>query len=261
MDSPNLDRHGVCSPLSLVANRSTGRHGPSERELSIRAVPFDAGIGERPRHILTTAQRRHLLTLATCLRLGPRTTVYREGEPLSDLFVVAEGLVKSFRELPSGTRRILAFLFPRDVFGLAEHGRYVNTTRTVTESTVYRIPYPALTATLHRDADLQFKFLCKVTQELREAQRQALVLGRRDAIGRVAMFLKMLEPDGAGRTHETVIQLPMSRTDMAEYIGLSPEAVSRATYALALRKIVTFEGTHAAHVRDRVGFESLVAAA
>src|SRR5262245_2323965 len=127
-------------------------------------MPFDAGIG-RAKPILTAAPRRHLLILATRLRLRPRTIVYREGEPLSNIFVVAEGLVKSFRDLPSGTRRTFAFLFPRDVFGLAEHGRYTNTTRTVAESVIYRIPYSALTAMVHRDADLQFKFLCKVTAD------------------------------------------------------------------------------------------------
>src|SRR5262245_66290994 len=127
-------------------------------------MPFDAG-SARARPLLRPAQRRPLLIRATRVRRRARTIGYREGEPLSTIFVVAEGLVKSFRDLPSGTRRTFAFLFPRDVFGLAEHGRYTNTTRTVAESVIYRIPYSALTAMVHRDADLQFKFLCKVTAD------------------------------------------------------------------------------------------------
>jgi len=199
------------------------------------------------------------MALATTVRLGPDTEVYREGDPLSDIFVVGEGLVKAFREFASGRRRIVAFLFPRDVFGLAEHGRYVNTAHTVTQSLIYRIPHESLAAALQRDADLQFRFLCKVTEKLREAQRQAVLLARPDAIGRVAMFLKMLEPDSA--TRDPVIPLPMRRTDIAEYLGLSLEAVSRATHTLALRKIVAFVGRHSARVRDRTSFESIVAAA
>jgi CRP/FNR family transcriptional regulator len=74
------------------------------------------------------------------------------------------------------------------------------------------------------------------------------------------MFLKMLEPDSAS-TRDQLIALPMRRTDIAEYLGLSLEAVSRATRTLAHRKIVAFVGRHSARVRDRAGFESIVAAA
>ena len=242
-----------------MAARSAGLHRSGEHELAIDAVPFDAGAGPRSRPLLTAAQRRRLMALATRQRLPPRTIVYHEGDALSDICIVGDGLVKSFRELASGTQRIVAFLFPRDVFGLAEYGRYVNTTRTVIGSTIYRIPYSSLTVALQRDADLQFRFMCKVTQKLREAQRQAIVLSRRDAIGRVAMFLKMLEPY-ADETHHDAIPLPMRRTDIAEYLGLSPESVSRATRVLERRKIVAFVGYSAARVRDRAAFEALVAA-
>jgi CRP/FNR family transcriptional regulator len=241
-------------------SRSNDRQGPADRELAIDAVRFDAGTGERVKPPLTAAQRRRLMALATRVRLGPRTIIYREGDPLSDIFIVGEGLVKSFRDLASGRRRIVTFLFPRDVFGLAETGRYVNTTKTITASLIYRIPSETLTAALQRDAELQFRFLCKVTEKLRDSQRQTIVLGRRDAIGRLAMFFKMLEPHGTRRHHDGLIPVPMSRTDIAEYLGLSAEAVSRASRLLAVRKIVAFVGGHAVRVKDRAGFEALVAA-
>ena len=244
-----------------MGSRSKGRQGPAEHELSIDAVRFDAGTGERIKPPLTAAQRRQLMALATRVRLAPRTIIYREGDPLSDVFIVGEGLVKSFRDLASGRRRIVTFLFPRDMFGLAETGRYVNTTKTITRSLIYRIPSETLTAALRRDAELQFRFLCKVTEKLRDAQRQAIVLGRRDAIGRLAMFFKMLEPDATRRHHDGLIPVPMPQTDIAEYLGLSAQAVSRASRALAVRKIVAFEGDHSVRVKDRAGFESLVAAA
>jgi CRP-like cAMP-binding protein len=244
--------------------RSTERdrwHGPvadAEPEISIAAVPFDAG-RQRSQPLLSAPQRRRLLALATRMRLPAGTTIYREADELAYIFIVGDGLVKSFRELASGKRRIVAFLFPRDVFGLASRGRYVNTTQTVTASAIYRIPHESLTAALQRDADLQFRFLCKVTQKLRESQRHAIVLGRRDAIGRVAMFLKMLERDAGDTPQSGVIPVPMRRVEIAEYLGLSHEAVSRAIRALALRKIVAVS-RHAARVKDRAGFEALVAA-
>jgi CRP-like cAMP-binding protein len=242
-----------------MGSRSTGREGPEEHELSIDAVRFDGGPGQRIRPPLTAAQRRQLLALATCVRVQPRRIIYREGDPLSDIFIVGEGLVKSFRDLPSGRRRIVTFMFPRDVFGLAEAGRYVNTTKTIAESLIYRIPSDTLTTALHRDAELQFRFLWKVTEKLRESQWQAIVLGRRDAIGRLAMFFKMLEGSGPRRHDDDLIPLPMRRTDIAEYLGLSAESISRASRLLTARKIVAFVGDHAVRVKDRAGFESLVA--
>ena len=143
-----------------MAEGSSRRQPPTKQELAIHAVPFGAGVmAHQSKRLLTAAQRRRLMALATTVRLGPGTNVFREGDPLSDIFVVGEGLVKAFREFASGRRRIVAFLFPRDVFGLAERGRYVNTAYTVTKSLIYRIPHESLAAALQRDADLQFRFL------------------------------------------------------------------------------------------------------
>ncbi len=250
-----------CARLCGMGNRSKCRQGPADTELSIDAVRFDAAAGQRVKPPLTAAQRRQLMALATRVRLKPRTIIYREGDALSDIFFVGEGLVKSFRDLASGRRRIVTFLFPRDMFGLAEAGCYVNTTKTILESLIYRIPSETLTAALHRDAELQFRFLLKVAEKLRESQRQAIVLGRRDAVGRLAMFFKMLEPDGTRRHHHDLIPVPMRRADIAEYLGLSAETVSRAARLLAARKIVAFVGDHAVRVNDRAGFEALVASA
>src|SRR6185312_10753222 len=112
------------------AMHSEGRDSQAHG-LSLDAVSFDAGAKGAITPLLTVKQRRQLAALATRLRLPPRTTVYREGDALSWIFINGGGVVKAFRELPSGKRRIMAFLFPRDVFGLAENGRYVNTTKTI----------------------------------------------------------------------------------------------------------------------------------
>jgi CRP/FNR family transcriptional regulator len=152
----------------------------------------------------------------------------------------------------------MAFLFPGDVFGLAEAGHYVNSAQTVTDATLHRILRDALLETLRRDRELEVQFLCKVTNELRELQRQQIVVTRRDAPGRVAMFLRML--DQQRRRDGNVIDIPMSRTDIAQYLSLSPEAVSRATASLEHDGIVSFPSLHAATVLNRSRFERLAAA-
>jgi CRP/FNR family transcriptional regulator len=239
-----------------MAKRSDGRRADEERDFHVSTLPF-ARLATAP--ALTARQRQRLLAAATRLRLPARTTVYREGDPLVWIYIVGDGVLKSFRELPSGRRRTLAFLFPRDVFGLALRGQYVNTLRTITACTIYRIPYETLEDMLGQDASLNLVFLAKITQKLREAQRQSIILGRRDAAGRLAMFLKMLESGAQEKKPAGDIQVPMSRTDISEYLGLSLEAVSRATRKLALQGIVTYNGSHVARIEDRFRFESLVA--
>jgi len=225
---------------------------------STRAAQWDRTTNGSVKLLLSETQQQQLAARSTRLSLPARTIVYREDAALDWIYISSEGVLKAFRELPSGKRRIAAFLFPGDVFGLAENGRYLNTVQAVTHVTLYRIPNEALTEMLRSDPDLQFQFLCKVTHELRQGQRHSIVLARKDAAGRLAMFLSMLENNVVAGTRSGWIQLPMSRTDLGEYLGLSLESVSRATAALARSGLVTFQGGHAAKVLDRERFEKLV---
>jgi CRP-like cAMP-binding protein len=154
----------------------------------------------------------------------------------------------------------MAFLFQDDIFGLAESGLYVNTTQAVTPVTLYRIEVPTLTAMFRRDSDLQFQFLCKVTDVLRSSFRKQILVGRRDAAGRVAMFLRMLEHEMCDKGEESDIDIPMSRSDIANYLGLSLEAVSRACRALEQKGIVDFIGRHSARIVNRQRFDKLTSA-
>jgi CRP/FNR family transcriptional regulator len=186
--------------------------------------------------------------------------LYREESVAHWIFIVSHGVMKAYRDLPSGKQRIMAFLFPHDLFGLAESGHYVNTLQSVTAVTLYRIEVATLTAMLHRDSELEFQFLTKVTHELRESLRRGLVIGRRDAVGRVAMFLRMLEQRMHSHPNTMHIDIPMSRSDMANYLGLSLEAVSRACRTLERTGVVAFDGLHAARVVNRARLDKLAAA-
>jgi CRP-like cAMP-binding protein len=227
---------------------------------SIRAIPFGQSNDGAAVQVLHRRHRLQLATIATRLSLGRGTILYREDMPLTSIFIVGQGVVKAFRDLPSGKRRITAFLLPEDIFGLAENGRYVNTAQTVSQVTLYRISYQQFTESLQRDPDLEFQLLSKVTHALRESQRHAIVTGRRDAAGRLAMFLSMLETHVPQAQRDDSIVVPMSRTDIANYLGLSLEAVSRASRELARKGIVTFGGRHKMRITDRTRFERIVTA-
>ncbi len=209
--------------------------------------------------VLTDAQREQLAALATRLELGPRTTIYREGMPAEHLFVIGSGIVKTFRDLPSGARHIAAFWFARDLFGMADAGKYAYSTQTVTAVTLHRIPVDTLTEALLDDGRLQFQFLLKVAQEIREAQRMRVALTRRDAPGKVAAFFDMLEREAGATDAGTEIAVPMTRSDIAGFLGLSPEAVSRATRELERRRLVAIPNRQTVRILDRARFERLLA--
>jgi CRP-like cAMP-binding protein len=232
----------------------------ADREPSIRATPYL----ELPPHgvpLLTERQRQALIQLATRLRLPSRMIVYEEDSPAKWLFIVAEGAVKTFRDLPSGRRRIANFLFRGDIFGLAEKGKYVNTAQVLTRATLYRIGLADLTQAFHHDVSLQYIFLCKVTHELREQQRRAIAIGRRDAPGRLAMFLVMLRSQLFGpESPPDLIPLAMSRSDIADFLALSLDATSRASTELERRGLVEFQRGRTVKIVDDAKLTRLAAA-
>jgi CRP-like cAMP-binding protein len=227
------------------------RPGPS-----LLAVPFLTRAGSGPVQLFSDAQRQLLASHALVRVFPARTVIYRAGAPADWVFIVGNGVVKSFRDLPSGRRRIATFLFPRDLFGLAEAGRYVNTLQAITPVRVYQLDVHALTDLFQRDAALEFQFLCKAVHVLREAQHHNIIVGRRDACGRVAMLIRLLEKQNALAPGQPV-PIPMSRSDIANYLALSLEAVVRASRRLERQGIVEFVDRHSVRVVDRQRFDAL----
>ena len=229
------------------------------REPALVAIPFLKTSGSGLVELLSDAQREQLVRSATVREFPARTVVYSAGARADSVFIVGSGVVKSYRDLASGRRRIALFLFARDLFGLAEAGHYVNTVQTITPVRVYEVKVDALTDLFQREPDIELQFLCKIVHVLRDAQHHAIMVGRRDAMGRLAMLLHMLQRQSSLRGGR--IALPMTRSDIANYLGLSVEAVSRASRRLERQGIVEFVGRHEVRVVDRLRFEAVAAAA
>ena len=208
---------------------------------------------------MITSSDARIARIATVDDLPPHRIVCREGANAQSVFIMAEGVVKMFRDLPSGRRRVLAFLSADDVFGLTPTNHYVYSVETITQVKLYRIPLTTLTAALRRDGDLASRFLGKVLHDFCGVLRHNVVLARRDAVGRAAMFLMTLEQNAPAR-RDSRIQLPMSRADVANYLGLSQEAVSRALTGLERSGVIAFQGRHELRVLDRARFEKIAGA-
>ncbi len=224
----------------------------------IRARSFMAAAEDGGQIRLTARHREQLMRIGTRLRLQPRMRIYEEGDEANAVYAITEGSVKVYRDLPSGKRSLCAFLFERDLFGLAELGHYVNSAQAVTAGIAYRLPLQDLAHILKQDSELQFQFLMKVTHELRESQRRAVMVNRKDAPGRLAMFIAMMHQRLSPGEHR--VPLPMSRSDIAAFLGLSLESVCRAVVDLERRGLVKFEGRHSVTITEPARLARLAAA-
>ena len=242
MNSGNNNR------LGLVAR------GPN---IAARGLWGSAG---NPGRVLTEEERAQLVLISTVARFAKGDLLYREGDRADAVFNVIVGVAKSYKGQTDGSHQIAGFLFPDDLVGLAEEGVYVNSAEAVTAVTAYRISTSALEARLRKNAALEFNVICKLCHELREAQRHALLLTRRHALAKVGLFLEMLEGHRAatGEAADEVF-LPMTRSDVSDYIGTSLEAVSRSFRALADRGIIAFRDRRHIKILDRPGLAAVIA--
>ena len=206
------------------------RHKPPPA-LKIRARPFAHrnGTGPAP-SILSRLEQADLIRIATPVSFPkPGATVFSEGEEIRNLFVVVEGVLRVSRHLEGGRRQVLAFMWPGDVCGLAEQGHHVNSAETLTPALLYRIPFDPLRRLLESHPRLQLHLLAKAAHELRAAQRQIILLGQPDMTSRVAAFLlDLCQQFHFFDASAADLHLPMTRFDIADYLGTTAETVTRA---------------------------------
>lgn len=167
--------------------------------------------------------------------------VYGENEPAVFVYQVKEGAVRSYKLLSDGRRQIGAFHLVGDIFGLTSGESHRFTTEAVVETTVWLVNRRSLEARVEIDAVLAGHLLRLTAKNLQHAENHMLLLGRKDALERVATFLiemdRRLTAAGA-----MTMTLPMSRHDIADYLGLSLETVSRALSKLRRSGILSFIG-------------------
>lgn len=227
---------------------------------AIRAVPLwlpgNLGAG-RSHQLLTDEERAQLATIATIVRFKKGDEIYLFGEPVDAIFNVISGVVKTYQSASDGHEHIAAFLHQNDLFGLSEDGRYTNSAKAITPVTAYRLPVSALRRQLSKDANLDFQLITNLCHALRQAQRHALLLAQRHASARLAMFLQLQEQIQSDTAKSPEIYVPIDRSDVAAYVGMSLAAVSRAFRDLSARRIIGHRDRRHVKILDRKAFEKL----
>jgi CRP/FNR family transcriptional regulator len=240
--------------MMAKARTAVGRRGPAVRAID----PWAPSTGKM-RQLLSDEERARLAVIASIVRFKKGAEIYHEDHRADAIFNIISGVVKAYRTARDRSEHITAFLFPDDLLGLSEEGRYTNSARALTPVTAFQIPVSALRSRLSKDASLEFHVICKLCQELRQAQRHAFLLSHRQALSKLAMFLQLFEQLQAARGESTTeIYLPMNRSDIGEYVGMSLAAVSRAFRSLAARGIIKSRDRRHLKIIDRTSFDNLV---
>jgi len=162
-------------------------------------------------------------SMGAVMSFDRKAEIYVEGEPAEYFYKVLSGTVRTSKLLADGRRQVGGFYLPGDMFGLESETEHAFSAEAITECKVLVIRRSALTALAQRDHDVAQQLWALTSRELARVQQHVLLLVK-SAQERVATFLlEMAERVPAGNA----VELPMSRQDIADYLGLTIETVSR----------------------------------
>ncbi len=184
-----------------------------------------------PEHMSLLDQYSHRLVITS------GKTFIQEGEAASDFFIVTSGHAKLFALMPDGRRQITGFAQSGNFLGLASGATYAFSAEALGPLSLCRFSRTGLSTLRREFPKLENRLMEEASCELVQAQKSMLLLGRKTARERLASFL--LEQHQRSLTKARVTQLPMSRTDIADYLGLTIETVSRTLNALQREKLIS----------------------
>ncbi|TFV80411.1 cyclic nucleotide-binding domain-containing protein [Bradyrhizobium frederickii] len=167
------------------------------------------------------------------------TEVFGEGEEADYVYQIVSGAIRTYKMLSDGRRQINLFHLAGDMFGLENGTSHRFTAEAVTHANVRITSRSSLLDTIAHQEQGQASLLSLVTRNLQHAENHMLLLGRKTALEKLAAFLLEMDERLA---HPNVISLPMNRRDIADYLGLTLETVSRAFSILRDDKMLRFDG-------------------
>ncbi|WP_439373212.1 helix-turn-helix domain-containing protein [Bradyrhizobium sp. DASA03120] len=165
--------------------------------------------------------------------------IYGEKEPAAYVYQVIKGAVRTYKVLADGRRQIGAFHLVSDIFGLENGESHRFTAEAVVATTVRLIRRTSLEDAAENDAVVFHNLLRMTAKNLQHAENHMLLLGRKTALEKVAAFLLEMDERSASAG---ALSLPMSRRDIADYLGLTLETVSRALSELHRQEVLDFLG-------------------
>jgi CRP/FNR family nitrogen fixation transcriptional regulator len=225
--------------------------------LTQSAVPHTAyqplfAVPPSPRPALSNS----LAPAGLVMSFGRNAEIYAEGETSGYIYKVLSGVVRISKLLPDGRRQISAFHMPGEMFGFEAGEIHHVSAEAVVPTKVVAFKWDGLLDAGSKHVNVVRELLSFAMMGLRHTQDHLLLLGRKNALERLVAFL--LEIDArTGSSH--VIDLAMPRHDIADYLGLTLETVSRMFAELKERGTIKLESARRVHLLDLVKLETMSA--
>ena len=182
----------------------------------------------------------HAQVSLTEFRYSKDTEIFGQTEPADYIYQVVEGAVRTHKLLSDGRRQIGAFHLPGDIFGLENGDLHRFTAEAIIDTTVRYVRRVDLESAVKSDAAMARALLTMTAQNLQHVQNHMLLLGRKNSQERVAAFLLEMNGRVSG---QGVVALPMNRRDIADYLGITLETVSRALSEFKRKGYLRFDTT------------------
>jgi CRP/FNR family transcriptional regulator len=198
-----------------------------------------------------------LAAIGSLHKKTPGEALFVEGDDADTIYEVVQGTVRLYKLLPDGRRQIIGFMSSGHLLGLAPEGRYVYSAEAITRVTLRRYKRQAFDRLLDEVPGLARRMLAAASHELCAAQNQMLLLGRKTAAEKVASFI-LLTADHQGAGVDEV-DVPMTRNDIADHLGLTIETVSRTLSKLKAEGLIALPTPTRLEIRDRDRLEGMAA--
>ena len=216
---------------------------------------------------LNGEQRRQFEDIVIPKQTAPNTTILWEGDPAVFRFNVTSGAVKLHKLLPDGRRQIVGFVFAGNVLGLGLDNTYAYSAESIGEVGLCRIERRQFDRFANRSREFKRRLLAQATMELTLARDQILLLGRKTPIERIASFLirvaarqfDTLQHTDDSEVIDEFTSLPMPRLDIADFLGLTNETVSRTLTQLRTARIIRLIGNNRFQIVNQNILENLAA--
>ncbi|MBI3676592.1 MAG: helix-turn-helix domain-containing protein [Proteobacteria bacterium] len=204
----------------------------------------------------------HNKPLGPVLKFDRNGTVYRRGETAHYCYKVLEGAVRISRVLVDGHRQILNFVLPGETFGIELADHYTADAEAVRGAMLLRCPRGCIShLAAHEPVQCQ-KLMAMLSDGMSAAQDHVILLSQQSALERVAAFLLRLaanNSEDSGSGNARVIEVPMQRQDMADYLSLTLETTCRSLTELKNRHLVSIPNRRQIRIHSIGGLEALLA--
>jgi CRP/FNR family transcriptional regulator, anaerobic regulatory protein len=205
--------------------------------------------------VLDCTNLAQLKSLGWTLKLAPGQALFHEGDPATRVFTLTRGTLKLYKLLADGRRQVTGFMHPGDFLGISIDDEHAFTAEALEHSQLCWFPRARFDDFVDDHSAMERELYRMAAHELAAVRQQLVLLGRKTATERLANFLLVLSARERSTSNWHLVRLPMSRSDIADYLGLTKETVSRVISALKRDRLIRLQAMDLVEILDRQALE------